>query len=122
MADAMPPLPLRLLACVLGDDLDAAIALGLMDYLPSPSDALLDPAHPDLPMRLLDAQSRLREAWQARERYRQRNARLARRAAEREARRAPPPPPDRPAVPALPASAAAILARAKAKAAGRSDP
>jgi len=120
MAERTPPLPLQLLACVLEEDLDAAIALGLMDYAPSPADAMLDPRFPDLPTRLMQAQSRLRTAWQARERYRQRNARLARRAAERDARRAPPPP-DRPAAPALPAAAAAILARAKAKAAGRSD-
>lgn len=118
MADDTP-LPLRLLACVLDEDLDAAIALGLMDYLPSPVDAMLDPAFPDLPVRLLQAQSRLRTAWQARERYRQRSARLARRVAEREARRATPPPVDHPVAPPLPAAAAAILARAKAKAAGR---
>lgn len=110
-----------LLACVLADDLDRALAQGLMDYRPHPGDDVLDATHPDLPQRLLAAQARLRTAWEARARYRQRQARLARRAAEREARRAPPPPPDRPAVPALPAAAAAILARAKARAAGR-DP
>lgn len=115
------PLPLRLLACVLEDDLDAAIALGLMDYVPAPQDASLSPAHPDLPQRLLQAQGRLRQAWDARDRYRQRAARLARRAAEREARRAPPPAVDQPAAPALPPAVAAILARAKAKAGGRHD-
>lgn len=110
-----------LLACVLADDLDQALELGLMDYQPRPGDDTLDPAHADLPRRLLAAQERLRAAWEARERYRQRAARLARRAAERDARRAPPPVVDRPAAPALPAAAAAILARAKARAAGR-DP
>ncbi|HEY0332644.1 MAG TPA: hypothetical protein VGC74_02905 [Stenotrophomonas sp.] len=116
MTDAVP-LPLRLLQCLLLDDVDAAIELGLMDYVPSPLDAHLSSTYPDLRERLLAAQSHLRDAWQARERYRQRNARVARRAAERDARRAPPPPPDRPVVPSLPPAAAAILARAKAKAA-----
>ncbi|WP_434025949.1 hypothetical protein [[Pseudomonas] boreopolis] len=116
---AAMPLPLRLLHCLLADDPDRAIELGLMDYAPSPGDDALDPAHPDLPQRLLQAQARLRTAWAARERYRARTARLARRAAEREARRAPPPAPGRPAAPALPPLAAAILARAKAKAAAK---
>lgn len=120
MASATPD-PRALLAFVLADDLDQALALGLMEYQPQPGDAALDPAHADLPQRLLTAQARLRTAWEARERYRQRAARLARRAAERDARRAPPPVVDRPATPALPAAAAAILARAKARAAGR-DP
>jgi len=115
------PDPLLLLARVLADDLDGALAAGLMDYTPAPGDVALDAAHPDLPRRLLATQARLRDAWAARERYRQRNARLVRRAAERDARRAPPMAPDRPAASALPAAAAAILARAKAKAAGR-DP
>ncbi|HVJ38030.1 MAG TPA: hypothetical protein VM687_09560 [Stenotrophomonas sp.] len=111
--------PRLLLQRVLADDLDGALALGLMDYVPQPGDSACDPAHPDLPQRLLAAQDRLRTAWAARERYRQRAARLARRAAERDARRAPPPAPERPVAPALPAAAAAILARAKARAAGR---
>ena len=73
---------------------------------------------------LLQVQQRLRAAWDARERHRQRQSRLARRAAEREARRlsvgtaagtATP-------RPALPTGAAAILARAKAKAAERMKP
>ncbi|HYG05189.1 MAG TPA: hypothetical protein VD865_02120 [Stenotrophomonas sp.] len=112
---------LAMLRSLLADDVDRAIELGLMDYAPQPGDALLDPAHPDLPQLLLAAQLRLRTAWDARERYRQRSARLARRAAERDARRAPAPLPDKPAAPALPPAAAAILARAKARAAGR-DP
>jgi hypothetical protein len=107
----------QLLRCVLADDLDAAVAAGLMDYTPSPADATLLPDHPDLPERLTAAQTQLQRAWAARERYRQRTVRLARRAAERDARRAPPPP--SPAhKPALPPAAAAILARARAKAAG----
>lgn len=106
--------PRQLLQYVLDDDLDAALDAGLMDYVPQPGDAALDPQRPDLPRRLAQAQQRLRDAWAARERHRARAARLARRAAEREARRAPPPVPDR--TPALPAAAAAILARAQAKA------
>ncbi len=106
--------PRQLLQYVLDDNLDAAIDAGLMDYAPRPGDATLDPQHPDLPQRLAQAQQRLQGAWAARERYRARAVRLARRAAEREARRAPPPAPDR--RPALPPAAAAILARAQAKA------
>ncbi len=106
--------PCQLLQYVLDDDLNAALDAGLMDYVPQPGEAALDPLHPDLPQRLEQAQQRLRFAWAARERYRARAQRLARRAAEREARRAPPPAPDR--KPALPPAAAAILARAKAKA------
>ena len=110
--------PAQLLALVLDDQWDAALAAGLMDYVPQPGDEHLLADHPDLPQRLQHAQQQLQRAWAARERYRQRGQRLARRAAEREARRAPPPTPDI-QKPALPSAAAAILARAKAKAAGR---
>jgi len=103
--------PRQLLQYLLDDDIDAALDVGLMDYAPQPGDAALDPRLPQL---LLDTRQRLRDAWAARERHRARAVRLARRAAEREARRAPPPAPDR--KPALPPAAAAILARAKAKA------
>lgn len=112
-----PPLPVQLLQQVLADDLDAALDTGLMAYVPAPSDDHLLPGHPDLSDRLLDAQQRLRHAWDARDRYRQRAVRLARRSAERDARR-PPPAPSPDLKPALPAAAAAILARAKARAAG----
>ncbi|MBN6148953.1 hypothetical protein JR065_01250 [Xanthomonas sp. AmX2] len=112
------PHPLRLLRWVLDDDLDAAIDAGLMDYRPAAGDDALDPLHPQLSAQLLAAQRRLREAWDARERYRARSARLARRGAEREARRAPPPATPSAAA-ALPPAAAAILARAKARAAER---
>ncbi len=115
------PLPLRLLACVLADDPDRALALGLMDYLPGADDDRLDPAHPDLSARLLSAQRRLQAAWDARARHRARAERLARRAAERDARRAPAPLQSaQPSRPALPPLAAAILARAKARAASGS--
>lgn len=120
---AATPLPLDLLHCLLADDPDRAIARGLMEYVPAPGDDALDAAYPDLPQRLLDAQTRLRQAWAARERNRARDARLQRRAAEREARRAPPPKVDQPAAtPSLPPLAAAILARAKAKAAAKGQP
>jgi len=112
------PLPAQLLRLVLADDLDAALAAGLMDYTPSPGDDALLPGHPDLSARLLQAQTRLQQAWAARERYRARAQRLARRVAEREARRAPPAPTPE-LKPALPPAAAAILARAKARAAGK---
>jgi len=106
--------PCQLLRHVLDDNLDAALDAGLMDYMPQPADARLDPRHPDLPQLLEQAQQHLRAAWAARERHQARTARLARRAAEREARRAPPPAAN--SKPALPSAAAAILARAKAKA------
>ncbi|PPT78224.1 hypothetical protein XaplCFBP3122_02740 [Xanthomonas arboricola pv. populi] len=119
---APPPLPLQLFDCVHADDLDRALALGLMEYRPDPRDDLLDPACPQLSAVLLAAQQRLRDAWAARERYRARAARLQRRAAERDARRTPAPAPSQPAAAALPPLAAAILARAKAKAAGGAQP
>ncbi|PPT99319.1 hypothetical protein XaraCFBP7407_02415 [Xanthomonas arboricola pv. arracaciae] len=118
------PLALQLFDCVHADDLDRALALGLMEYRPDPRDDLLDPACPQLSAVLLAAQQRLRDAWAARDRYRARAARLQRRAAERDARRtpAPAPAPSQPAAAALPPLAAAILARAKAKAAGGAQP
>ncbi|AEQ95971.1 hypothetical protein ACQR5V_16100 [Xanthomonas oryzae pv. oryzicola] len=115
-------LPLQLFDCVQADDLDRALALGLMAYLPDPQHDVLDADCPQVCATLLGAQQRLRDAWAARERYRARAARLQRRAAERDARRAPAPAPSQPATPALPPLAAAILARAKAKAAGGAQP
>nr|WP_251006390.1 hypothetical protein [Stenotrophomonas sp. ISL-67] len=111
-------MPARLLRRVLDDDLDAALAAGLMDYAPSPGDDALLPDHPELPARLLQAQHQLQCAWAARARYRARTQRLARRAAERDARRAPAAATPE-MKPSLPPAAAAILARAKARAAGK---
>jgi len=98
------------------DDLDAAIEAGLMAFQPCPcagNDAVA----------IMQTQHRLRVAWSARQRYRQRETRLAGRAAEREARRVKATVPNASANetprPALPTGAAAILARAKAKAAER---
>lgn len=116
----MPPdhdraaLAVRLLALLEQDDVDAALAAGLMDYRPQAGDAALDPR---LPAALAAAQQRLRRAWAARDRYRQHQLRQARRAAEREARRrAAAPPPAVAGTAALPPAVAAALARAKARA------
>lgn len=119
----------KLLALLHDGDLDGALQAGLMDYI-----AMTDEG--DAP--ILEAQVRLRTAWDARERYRVRETRLARRAAERAARRsataqqpiavdtrfvdaaaAVAPTAGAPARPALPAAAAAALARARARAAGK---
>lgn len=108
---AVPASTQQLLRHVLDDDLDGALRAGLME--PSADEASLPPAQVLL---LEDARQRLRTAWAARARHQARAVRLARRAAEREARRAPPPVAD--SKPALPAAAAAILARARAKAKG----
>lgn len=100
------------------DDIDAAIEAGLLGFAPC-GDGCCTAASP-----LVQAQRRLRQAWDARDRHRARQARLARRAAAREARRGPPAaamtaPATASIRPPLPPAAAAILARAKAKAAGR---
>lgn len=111
----------RILADLLaGDELDAALDAGLMAWKPC-GECGGDRTHADVVAR---AQTRLRTAWAARDRYLQRAARLERRAAEREARRiaALPAGPAAPVKPALPAAAAAILERARAKAAERSKP
>lgn len=135
-----------LLRLVRDDRIDAAIEAGLMHYQPSLADPGIDAEGAAL---LSATQHRLQTAWDARERHRARASRLARRDAEREARRAPPtrpattppagpvphapapspatpspatPPPQAQATPpvsSLPTGAAAILARAKAKAAAR---
>ncbi len=110
----VPATAQQLLQFLTDDDLDAAVRAGLMEFNVAAADSGLAAAQLQ---RLLQAQQRLRQAWAARARHRARDARLARRAAEREARRAPPPAPD--SRPALPSAAAAILARAKARAAGK---
>lgn len=111
----------RDLARLLADDeVDAALQAGLMAWAPC-AGGCTAPADAEAITR---AQGRLRTAWAARERYRQRATRLERRAAEREARRVTlqPAGPTAPARPALPAAAAAILERARAKAAERTKP
>jgi len=99
----------HLAALILADEIDAALQVGLMEFVDDPALA------PDTRALIVATQRRLREAWDARERYRAREARLARREAAQQARRSP-----ATAVvsgkPALPAAAAAALARAKARA------
>ena len=113
----------RLRALLQAGDVDAALQAGLMDY-PATHDA------GDAPIRAM--QEQLRTAWDARARYRSREARLARRDAERAARRmsgAEVPvvadqetrAPVATTTPGLPAAAAAALARARARASGRTD-
>ena len=101
---------IRLLQLLQEDDVDAAIGAGLMRYVPCPACA------PALAAELIEAQQKLSMAWAARDRYLARNARLARRAAERDAKRSSALPEKKSP---LPPAAAAILARAKAKAAER---
>lgn len=103
----------RLVEYLQADDVDAAIEAGLMGFVPCPACDRV------LATQLVEAQRKLQSAWAARDRYRARNARLAKRAAERDARRAAPAAEKKSA---LPPAAAAILARAKAKAAERSKP
>jgi hypothetical protein len=125
--------PRQLLQLVRADDLDAAVDAGLVAF--TPSAALSDDGNAEL----ATARDRLLVAWAARARYNARTARLARRTAERKAARAAPPAPAetpdgltaapaptlpangmRPASsPALPAAAAAALARARARMAGK---
>jgi len=104
----------RLARLLDADDVDAAIEAGLMAFAPCPA---CDEA---IAARLGEARDRLAKAWAARERHRAREARLTRIAAERAARRAPAPAQAQKS--ALPPAAAAVLARAKAKAARRSEP
>ena len=101
---------LQLTRLIEADEIDAALRAGLMAFTPCPACDNVQAAT------LLAAQQRLHNAWAARERYRARNARLALRAAEREAKRRQELPEKRSA---LPPAAAAILARAKARAAER---
>ena len=108
--------PATLCARLEADDLDGALQAGLMAYRAETHPVS---ATPQQLACILTAQTQLRRAWEARERYRARAVRLARRAAERDARRTPPPPPDGKV--ALPSAAAAILARAKARAAGKAE-
>jgi len=101
-----------LLALLAADDLDAAMTQGLLDAHGCP--ACADGCN----ARLAAARDQRRLALAARDRYRARGTRLARRKAEREAARAPASS-QAAKSPALPPSAADVLARALAKAAGR---
>lgn len=101
------------------DDVDAAIDAGLMRYVPCPACDSNDAQAARDSARIRVAQRRLVDAWAARDRYRARNARLQRREAERAALRANARNPADTRIPSLPPAAAAALARAKAKAAGK---
>ena len=109
-----------LAAAIAADDLDRAIALGLLDFMP-PAGACARCA-PRLEAILIARDARQR-ALAARERYRARQMRLAERAELRARRRAAAvATASVAAAPTLPAAAAAALARAKAKAAaGKAD-
>ncbi|MGN0858957.1 MAG: hypothetical protein ACI4NW_07265 [Stenotrophomonas sp.] len=100
----------RLAAWLAADNLDAAIEAGLLQWSPDPAD------DPDQQAMVQAARQHLLAALAARERHRNRAVRLRRIAAERDARRTPPPASPG-ASAALPSSVAAILARAKARAA-----
>ena len=119
MHNCQPDLsPQTLLRLLQSDDMDAAIEAGLMCIRPCAACEREDAGYALLCAPIFEAQQRLSRSWAARERYRARQARLARQTAEREARRSPTTPAEK-AKAALPPSAAAILARAKAKAAER---
>ena len=106
-----------LVAAVATDDLDAAMAMGLIDTDACPS------CSPACMTTLTAVRDDRRRALAARDRYRAREARLARRQRERQDRRATSPVPaaDVASPMALPPAAAAALARAKARAAGRHE-
>lgn len=107
--------PARIAALLRAGDLDAAIEAGLMAPGAGANVAL---DHGDQAL-IARTRQRLQAAWDARERYRARQARLARRAAEREARRRATggvPATRAAGATALPAAAAAALARARARA------
>ncbi len=99
-----------LVAALAGDDLDAALDLGLLDSAGCPS------CSADCTAALLAVRDERRVALAARERFRLREARLLRRAEDKAAARVAP---EKVAGrPALPASAADALARAMARAKG----
>lgn len=100
------------------DDIDAAIESGLMEFVDCRACRASDADYAAMADVLTATRARLAQAWSARERYRAHNARLAQRTAERNTRRTASANAGK--RPSLPAAAAAILARAKAKAAERS--
>ena len=99
-----------LLAALRMDDIDAALAHGLLDAVPCPGCSEACNAL------LVEARDARRFALAARARFRARGERLARRKAESEAARTPAPAPTASQAPALPTAAADALARALAKA------
>jgi Na+-translocating ferredoxin:NAD+ oxidoreductase RnfC subunit len=101
----------RIVAALVVDNVDAAIEAGLLD------DVACSACTPQCREALMHARDERQRALAARERYRDRALRLARRQRERDAARAPVQ--QDASKPALPPAAAAALARAKARAAGR---
>ena len=107
-----------LLTALREDDLDAALALGLLDAQPCPSCAS------ECGAQLIEARDARRFALAARERHRARALRLTRIKSDREVARRPASaqasaPAAQQTAPALPAAAADALARALAKAKAR---
>lgn len=105
----------QLLLLLQADAWDAALQAGLMDYAPCPAcDAVVTAT-------LVEAQQHFLKAWAARDRYVARNTRLTTRSAAREQKRCAETARQH-QLTSLPPAAAAILARAKAKAAERGKP
>lgn len=100
------------------DNLDRAMALGLLDARPEDNAIRCDAcsARADI---LIAARNERLCALAARERYRARQARLAERAATRACKREATAPQRTVAAPSLPPAAAAALARAKARVAAK---
>lgn len=111
--------PHAVIAALAQGDIDRAIEAGMLDCL------LCVGCGPACTAGLLSARDARLAAWAGRERYRARQQRLQRRAAELAATRAPGGSVTATEAvlsrPALPAAAAAVLARAKAKAAERPE-
>ena len=99
-------------------DIDAALESGLMELARADCLDRMEISSDDRE-RILVVVAKLRFAWDARERYRAREHRLAERARKREARRAQTSPDVSLSTPALPAAAANALAKALARAKGK---
>lgn len=110
------PASSALVDAVMTHDLDRAIAFGLLAF--KPSSHRCDHCHEAI-AQLLAARDARKRALAARERYRARQARLAERAETRARKRAGAAPEASVAVSSLPSGAAAVLARAKARAAAK---
>lgn len=111
LADILPALSI--------DDLDAAIEAGLLQWPGCVACNVQAGLPADAVTILLSARDARLAALAARERYRARQVRLQHRAAALDAKRSPPRAIVDDTAGALPSAAAAALARAKAKAAGR---
>lgn len=115
-----------LLAALHADDVDQALALGLLDCTGCGDCSRACEAGVPVAQALVAARDERLRALAARERFRARAARLERRATERAAKRMPAVHAEAvvvaPQPASLPSAAAAALARAKARAAGRHKP